>query len=588
MRTIRRSKIDSRGRPRQNGRAVPNYYSDNPDLRRRMDAVAWNEILPALERGFSDEHELAPASVEEAREQIEMVLEAVGRIAAEEIAPYAAEVDRIGARLVDGEVVYPAPIRRAFKLLAEAGMTGLMLPREFGGMDLPTSAYTAVIEMISRADASLMTLFALQGCGETIHRFGTEAALQRYLPGLCEGKLTACMALTEPEAGSALDTAITRAVETDDGWRIRGSKCFITNGCADVLLVLARSDEGVKGAYGLSMFIVERGEGVEVAKLEEKLGIHGSATAVVNFDDAPAQLLGGRGGGLHPVTLSLMNSARLEVASQAIGIAQAAQVQATRYASERRSGRRTIDQFPPVRAMLFDNAVQIEAARVIVSDAAEILDRQRGIKRHGGSEAEFDRLAGIAALLTPLAKYYAAEMANEVASRSLQVHGGYGYMRDYPAERYLRDARVTSIYEGTSQVQVGTMVGPLMQGGLALLFEDELQNLREPDSCTGVLDRLRSTYRTLHASLEGTRTAGKRAWQGWAGHFADATADLYSAIAFLRDAEFGGRAAVLAQYQSRAARRRAQRVEEALRENDVLAFETDSFESVIEDYRPIG
>jgi len=564
---------------------VANFYADNPDLRRRLDAVAWESFVPALERDFTDDSGLAPESLEEAREQIEMVLDTVGRITAEQIAPHAAEVDRVGVQLVDGEVIYPEPIRRAFEILSESGLTGLMLPREFGGMNFPTTAYTAVIEMISRADASLMTLFALQGCGDTIHRYGTRELQEKYLPPLCEGEATAAMALTEPDAGSALDTVGTRAIQKEDGsWVIRGSKCFITNGCADTLLVLARSEESVKGAYGLSLFVVEKSDRVQVAKLEDKLGIHGSATALLNFEDAPGILLGGRGAGLHPVALSLMNNARLEVASQAVGIAQAAQLQATRYAHERRQGRRTIDQFPAVRTMLFENAVQIESARAIVISAAEILDRLHGLKLSGGDEAEIDRLAGMADLLTPLAKYYAAEMANEVASRSLQVHGGYGYMRDYPVERHLRDARITSIYEGTSQVQVGTMIGPLMQGGLAELFEARLESVTEPEACAGALDLLQGSYRKLADALQGVRGAGKKAWQGWARLFADATADLYTGLIFLEDAAKSDRAATLALYQARGASRRARHAEEAVRDRDVLSFEGDSFEQVVEEY----
>ncbi len=564
---------------------MANFYADNPDLRRRLDAVAWDSFLPALERNFEGDDELAPDNLEEAREQIEMVLDTVGKITAEEIAPYAAEVDRVGVKLEDGEVIYPGPISRAFDLLAESGLTGLMLPREFGGMNFPTTAYTAVIEMISRADASLMTLFALQGCGDTIHRYGTQELKEKYLPPLCEGEATAAMALTEPDAGSALDTVGTRAIQKEDGsWIIRGSKCFITNGCADTLLVLARSEEDVKVAYGLSLFVVEKSDRVQVDKLEDKLGIHGSATALLHFDDAPAILLGGRGAGLHPVALSLMNNARLEVASQAVGIAQAAQMQATRYAHERRQGRRTIDQFPAVRTMLFENAVQIEAARAIVISAAEILDRHHALKLSGGDEAEIDRLTGLADLLTPLAKYYAAEISNEVTSRSLQVHGGYGYMRDYPVERHLRDARITSIYEGTSQVQVGTMIGPLMQGGLAELFQPRLEFDTEPAGCPGALDLLQGSYRRLSDALQGVRGAGKKAWQGWARIFADATADLYTALVFLEDAADNDRAAPLALYPARAASRSARRAEEAVRDRDVLSFDSESFGLVVEEY----
>jgi len=565
---------------------VASYYNDNPDLKRRIGAVAWNEILPALEGGFSGEDELAPSSVEEAREQIDMVLELVGKISAEEIAQDAAEVDRVGARLIDGEVVYSEPTRKAFDLLAESGLMGLMLPREFGGMNFPATAYTAVVEMIARADAALMTVYALQGCGDTIHRFGKRELHEQYLPGLCTGEATAAMALTEPDAGSALDTVTTYAKEQPDGtWRVSGSKCFITNGGADVLLVLARTEER-RGAGGLSMFVVEKGEGVEVAKLESKLGIHGSPTAVLNFDNAPGVLIGGRGAGLFPVALSLMYNARLEVAAQAVGIAQAAQVQATRYAGERRQRRRTIDSFAAVREMLFVNAVQIEAARGIIMFTAEVLDRIHGHKRSGGDPQEAERLDTLADLLTPLAKYYAAEMATEVTSRAIQVHGGYGYMSDYPVERHYRDARITSIYEGTSQIQISTMIGPLLQGGLQTLFEQMLETTPEPDGCAGVLESLRASYAGLVSTVERVRGSGKLAWQGWARLFADATAETLAALIFLRDAATDPRSGALARYQARSAARRARRVVETVESNDCLAFEDDSFDSVVGAYRP--
>jgi alkylation response protein AidB-like acyl-CoA dehydrogenase len=566
---------------------VASYYTDNPDLKRRIGAVAWDEILPALEGGFDGGNELAPSSLEEAREQIDMVLDLVGKISADEIAQHAAEVDRVGARLIDGDVVYSEPTRKAFDLLAESGLMGLMLPREFGGMNFPATAYTAVVEMIARADAALMTVYALQGCGDTIHRFGTRAMHEQYLPGLCTGEATAAMALTEPDAGSALDTVTTRAEEQPDGtWRVSGSKCFITNGGADVLLVLARTEER-RGAGGLSMFVVTKGEGVAVTKLESKLGIHGSPTAVLTFDNAPGTLIGGRGAGLFPVALSLMYNARLEVAAQAVGIAQAAQVQATRYASERRQRRRTIDSFPAVREMLFVNAVQIEAARGIIIATAEVLDRVHGLKRTGGGDPqEAERLDTLADLLTPLAKYYAAEIATKVTSRAIQVHGGYGYMSDYPVERHYRDARITSIYEGTSQIQISTMIGPLLQGGLKTLFEELLETTPEPEGCAGVLESLRASYLGLTGTVERVRGSGKLAWQGWARLFADATAETLAALIFLKDAATDPRSAALARYQARAAARSARLVVETVEANDCIAFEDESFDGVVGTYRP--
>jgi len=563
---------------------VANYYRDNPRLRHRVESTPWAAVLPALERDFTDSHEMAPASLEEATEQIEMVLELVGEMAAEEFAQHAAAVDEEGARLVDGNVVYPEALSNAFSMLAEAGLMGFTLPREFGGLNLPMTSYTAAVELVSRADASLMTMFALQGCGETIHNFGSRAIQEQYLPRLCSGEITPCMALTEPDAGSALGSARCAATEGDNGvWTISGSKCWITNGGADLLLVLCRTEEK-DGGGGLSLLITEKGPAVEVAKLEKKLGIHGSATAVVNFDGAPARLLGNRGEGLYKVTLSLLHNVRLEVAAQAIGIAEAAQVEAARYARERRQFGRSIDSFAPVRTMLFENAIGIEAARAVVYTTATVVDRRRGLHLRGGG-ADAERYEKIADLMTPLSKYYACEMVNGVTSRAIQVHGGYGYSREYPVERFYRDGRITNIYEGTSEIQVGAMIGPLLRGGLSLLLEEPLRDVEEPESCAGVQDRLRSAYETLLAAAPIAVEAGGLAEQGYARAFADATGDLVAGLVFLRDAQSDERSAFLARHQSIVSLRRAQGVLHTVSEKFDSSFADDSFEAVVAPYR---
>ncbi|MHC4549494.1 MAG: acyl-CoA dehydrogenase family protein [Planctomycetota bacterium] len=567
---------------------MANFFKDNPDLRRRVAAAPWGAVLPALERDFADPHELAPRNLAEAVEQIGLVLEMVGELAAEEIFPHAAQVDREGARLVDGAVVYPEPMQRGFRLLAEAGLLGFCLPRAHGGMNLPTTAYTAAVEIVARADASLMTVFALQGCGETIHRFASEEIQARYLPRLCVGEITPCMALTEPNAGSALGSVATRAIPGANGqWRIRGSKIFITNGGADILLTLARSEEDKQGGAGLSLFLVERGEGVEVAKLEEKLGIHGSATALINFDDAPGLLIGPRGAGLYKVTMDMLHNVRLEVSAQAVGIAQAAQVAAASYARERQQFGRSIDRFAPVRAMLFDNALQIETARALVFTTAAVVDRRRGLDRAGGGDelARYDRIAD---LMSPLTKYYACEMVNEVANRALQVHGGYGYVREYPVERHLRDGRITNIYEGTSEIQVGALIEPLLQDGLPLLFEEPLRDAPEPECCPDVLGILRANYETLLQAAEMAGDADRLARQGWARGFADSTVDLLAAIVFLRDAAHDERSARLARHQALQGRRRAEAILRTVTEGDRARFADDSFEDVVGPYRSDG
>jgi len=567
------------------GATLPNFYRDNADLRRRIESAPWAGILPALEKDFTDPHELAPKSLEEAVDQIGMILDMIGALAAEEVAPHAAEVDHEGARLENGRVVYPAPLQRTFRLLCEAGLMGFTLPREFGGMNLGVTAYTAAVEMIARGDASLMTLFALQGCGETIHRFAPRAVQERYLPKLCTGEITPCMALTEPNAGSALGAVTTRATPAPDGtWRLSGSKCFITNGGADLLLVLARSEEGKQGGDGLSLFLAEKGKGVDVPKLEKKLGIHGSATAVINLADVPAVLLGRRGEGLYKVTLSLLHNVRLEVAAQAVGIAQAAQVAAVRYASERQQFGRSIDHFAPVRAMLFDSAAEIEAARAIVVTTAAVVDRKRGLERAGGGE-ELARYERLAELLTPLSKYYACEIVNAVTSRAIQVHGGYGYSSEYAVERHFRDGRITSIYEGTSEIQVGAMIDPLLKGGLPLLFEEPLSDAPEPPKASPALGVLRANYEMVVQAAEEAAKADRFAHQGWARLFADAVATILSGLVFLNDAVKDDRSAILALRQAREGRRQAETLLRVVREGDRTPFDDGSFGPVVGTYK---
>jgi hypothetical protein len=562
---------------------VANFYLSTADLRRRIKTAPWAAILPALEQDFTDPDELAPRSLEEAVELIQATLELVGEITAEQIAPHAAEVDREGARLVDGRVLYAEATRREFKILSDAGLMGFILPREYGGMNFPVTCYTAAVEMVSRADASLMTIFALQGCGEVVHRFGSKEVRQRYLPRLATGEITPCMALTEPNAGSDLGAVAMRATPDGDRWRLDGSKCFCTNGGADLLLVLART-EPCGGGEGLSLFAVERSEGVEVAKLESKLGIHGSPTAFLNFDGALGDLLGTRGGGLYECTMSLLHAVRLEVAAQAVGIAQAAQSQAARYAGERRQFGRPIDNFAPVRAMLFRNALQIESARAIVFTTAAIVDRKRGLLRAGGG-TELDRYERLADLMTPLSKFYACEIVNEVTSRALQVHGGYGYTTEYPAERFLRDGRITNIYEGTSEIQVGGMIHALVHGGLPLLFEEPLGDTGEPQSCSGVLDKLRSTYAMLLEAAFEAKKADKLGLQGWARGIAETTAHLMASLVFLRDAKSDGRSAILARFKSAETEAGAHRLLRAVKEQDRTLFDDDSFATIIEPYR---
>ncbi len=467
--------------------ASQNFYLDNEDLRFQVEKrVDWRSILEA--RGDLGHPGCAYDSLEEAVETFrDLLTDPVGTLAAERIAPRAAEIDKDGCRLEQGRVVLPKAMEQNLRDLAEADLMGMTLPPEYGGLGFPTTLYTAAIEIVSRADVSLMNLFGLQGIAETIAKFGDEELKKRYVPLFARGEATGAMVLTEPDAGSDLMAIQTRALEDPSvpgGWKIRGVKRFITNGCGDILLVLARSEdpERFSGARGLSLFLVEKGAGVKVRRVEEKMGIHGSPTCELYFDDAPAFLIGRRGRGLTQYVNWLMNAARLGVAAQCLGIGEAAYREALSYAREREQFGSRIIEFPPVAEMLVEIKTTLEAMRSLVYRTAEAVDLDEALgarldlmdrkdPQYAQVKKKRDMAAQAAELLTPMAKFYTSEASIRITNLALQVHGGNGYMRDYPVERLYRDARITNIYEGTSQMQVDRAMAKITKGVLEDVLE---------------------------------------------------------------------------------------------------------------------
>jgi len=454
---------------------VENFFSDNPDIQWHFEHLDLEEIVEALEEGYrqASQYEDAPASYADARENYRAVLEMLGAIAAQEIAPLASEVDREGAHFENGQVRYAAGTQRALRILKQAGLTAFTLPRRYGGLNFPGVIYTMATEMISQADASLMNLFGLQDIAETIYEFGDEALREKYLPLFARGEVTGAMILTEPEAGSDLQSVRLKAVEQPDGtWRLYGVKRFITNGCAEVSLVLARSEEGTVDGRGLSMFLCEKCPELVVRRIENKLGIHGSPTCELQFNGVPALLVGQRRLGLIRYVMSLMNGARVAVAAQAVGIAQAAYEEALKYARKRVQFRKPIIEFPQVYDMLARMKSEIQAARAITYEASRLMDLRRILERRqeqsrdAALRARVKEVSAWASVLTPMAKAYASEMAVRVASDAIQIHGGPGYMREFPVERLWRDARITPIYEGTTQLQVIGALGGILSGAL--------------------------------------------------------------------------------------------------------------------------
>lgn len=453
---------------------MANFFSDVPDLLFHFEHDGLHELADAMEGdyGESEIYLEAPVDAADAVDSYRRVMSSIGALAADFIAPRADAVDREGCHLDEhGGAHMSGPMLENLDMLAKAEIMGATLPRAYNGLNFPHFMYTMAIEIVSRADASLMNLFGLQGVGETIHDFADDEIKAEYLPRFAAGEVTGAMVLTEPDAGSDLQRVRLRAEQDGDGnWRLNGVKRFITNGCGDVLLVLARSEPNRDGAQGLSVFLVDKGPSVRVRRLEEKLGIHGSPTCELEFDNAPARLIGKRRRGLISYVAPLLNSARVGVAAQAVGIAQASLVAAREYAQVRKQFGKPIEEIAPVAEMLVEMTLEVEAARALLYDTVRVVDKARAARRDDVAVAKrLDRLAG---LLTPMAKYHAGEMSIRVANDAVQVLGGSGYMRDYPVERYLRDARITTIYEGTSQLQIVAAIRGVMAGIAESRFEE--------------------------------------------------------------------------------------------------------------------
>ncbi|MCQ2396383.1 MAG: acyl-CoA dehydrogenase family protein [Lentisphaeria bacterium] len=442
-----------------------NFFLDNSDLQFRFDNAELAEIFRLKEDDYTQKAMFpeAPASLKEALDVARKRLEEAGALSAEVFEPHGTQVDRDNVHLAGGHVDYPFGTQENLAAIREHGLCGVTLPRKYNGLNLPTTVYSMMTEMVSRADASLQNLFGLQSIAETLYRFGSDEQRDRMLPRFASGDVDGAMALTEPEAGSDLQSVQTRATfDPETGkWFINGKKRFITNGRAKALLVLARSEEGTTDGRGLSMFLVEACPQLKISGIEDKLGIHGSPTCELTFDNVPAELVGSRKMGLIRYVMSLMNGARLAIASQAVGIAEAAYRCASDYAASRRQFGKSINQIGAVSAMLVKMRTAVLAGRALLYETSRVVDLRDACEDRvrRGVAADDERLkvkeyGRLADVLTPMTKAFNTEMCNKVAYDGIQVHGGKGYMRDHLAERYFRDARITNIYEGTTQLQV--------------------------------------------------------------------------------------------------------------------------------------
>lgn len=444
---------------------MDNFFKDTPDFKFHLEHPIVKKIVKLKERNFkeSEQYDYAPLNHEDAIDNYEKILEIVGEICADTIAVNAEGVDIEGPHIENNEVIYAKGTTADYKALYDAGLIGMSLPRKYGGLNFPLLPYVMAAEMVARADAGFANIWGLQDCAETIYEFGSEEQREKYLPRFNRDGVTAAMVLTEPDAGSDLQSVKLKATfdQEKNTWILNGVKRFITNGDADLCLVLARSEENTLDARGLSMFIYDRtNHAVEVRHLEKKLGIKGSPTCELVFKNAPAELVGKERFGLIKYVMALMNSARLGVGAQSVGIADAAYREALKYAEERAQFGKFIVKFPAVYEMLTNMKVRLDALRSLLYETTrfvDILKVYEEVLRDGTLESEerteMKNYAKLSNVFTPLIKLIASESCNRMAYDSLQIHGGTGFMKDFPIERIYRDARITSIYEGTTQLQ---------------------------------------------------------------------------------------------------------------------------------------
>lgn len=463
---------------------MANFYTDNADLKFHLEHPLMKKIVTLKERNFADagKCETAPRDFEDAMDNYDKVLEILGEICGDVLAENAEGVDTEGPEVINGRVKYAPGTQQNHDVLTQAGLYNMSLPREYDGLNFPIVPYVMAAEIVSRADAGFGNIWGLQDCAETIHEFASEDQKKRFLPRGAKGE-TYAMDLTEPDAGSDLQAVQLKATEKDGKWYLNGVKRFITNGDAQISLVLARSEEGTNDGRGLSMFIYDKADGgMTVRRIENKLGIKGSPTCELVFKDAPAELCGDRKLGLIKYVMSLMNGARLGVGGQSVGIAEAAYREGLKYAQERRQFGKAIIDFPAVYEMLANMEAKLIGARSILYETSRFVDvyktythisQERTLEKE--EREELKRYQKLADVFTPLLKLFSSEYANEIAYDSLQIHGGSGYMKDYPIQRYVRDARITNIYEGTSQLQVVSAIRGVTTGQYLKQIREEYE-----------------------------------------------------------------------------------------------------------------
>ena len=490
-----------------------NFYTDNESLSFYLHHPEMEQVVAVRENNYAEagKHPEAPANSAEAVAQYDMLMNLLGTIAGDVIAPNAGEVDHQGPKLVAGRVAYAPGTRQNLDALIQSGLYGISLERRYNGLNFPRAAVVMAAEIIARADVGFATLWGLTDCADTIQEFGSEALKEKYLPRICQGA-TCSMDLTEPDAGSDLQSVRLKATwdEASNCWRLNGVKRFITNGDADLHLVLARSEEGSTNGRGLSYFVFDKADGgMTVRRIENKMGIKGSPTCELQFTNAPCQIVGERRLGLIKYVMSLMNGARLGVGAQSVGLCEAACREAESYAASREQFGRPINRFVAVQDLLDRMRARTDGARSLLYETARYVDLS-------AASRPAQRVADI---LTPLVKLSASEFANKCAYDCIQVHGGSGFMKEYDCERLYRDARILSIYEGTSQLQVVAAVKGIANGAYLKQIERYEARVAEaladaPDAerrhCLDVLRKATDGYRRFYAAATSEGTTSER------------------------------------------------------------------------------
>ena len=461
---------------------MANFYTDNPDLKHHLNHPLMRKIVELKERNYTDaeKFDYAPFNFEDAMDSYDKVLEIVGELCGTTIAENAESVDHQGPRVENGRVIYADGTQQNIEACRKAGLMGMAMPRRYGGLNFPITPYIMAADIVSRADTGFENLWGLQDCAETIYEFADEDQKQRNITRVCAGE-TMSMDLTEPDAGSDLQSVMLKATPQEDGtWLLNGVKRFITNGDSDIHLVLARSEEGTKDGRGLSMFIYDkRNGGVTVRRIENKMGIKGSPTCELVYKNAKAELCGSRRLGLIKYVMALMNGARLGIAAQSVGVSEIAYREALAYAKDRRQFGKAIIEFPAVAEILSTMKAKLDASRSLLYATARFVDmykiyediaKERTLTPE--ERAEMKYYSKLADACTPMVKGMGSEFCNQNAYDCIQIHGGSGFMKDYACERIYRDARITSIYEGTTQLQVVAAIRHVTTGTYSKFIQE--------------------------------------------------------------------------------------------------------------------